>query len=170
MNTEAPTPAKPLVVKESSLDSLFHEMSEWSKRIAQRAHDFFAASGFTHGHDLDDWFKAEQELLKPVALDVKDSEDQLVVTAEVPGFEAADLQVHLNGSHLVIQGKHETAEEQNVEGKTTHSTHKSRQIYRMIELPAAILADKAHAELKNGVLQLKLPKAEEAKQIAVTAA
>src|SRR5579864_6573441 len=104
MKTEAIAPAKSVAVQEKSLDDLFKEMSEWSDRIAKRAYEFFAGSGFTNGHDREDWFKAEQELLKPVALEVKDTKDELIVTAEVPGFEAKDLEIRLNGSHLVIEG------------------------------------------------------------------
>jgi HSP20 family molecular chaperone IbpA len=170
MKTEAVVPVKPIAIDEISLDTLFKEMSDWSNRIAQRAYEFFAASGFTNGHDLDDWLAAEQELLSPVTLNVKDAKDEFIVTVEVPGFDTKDLDVRVNGSHLVIQGKHETSEEKNVEGKTTHRERKSEQIYRVIELPAPVLAGKAYAELKNGVLELKLPKAEKPRQIAVAAA
>lgn len=170
MKQEAITPTKTVAVKEESLDGIFQQMLEWSNRIAHRAYEFFAASGFTDGHDREDWFKAEQELLKPVALEVKDAKDEFIVKAEVPGFEVKDLDIHVNGSHLVIEGKHEASEEKKEKGETIYSERKSEQIYRMIELPAAVIADKAHAELKNGVLELKLPKAEKPKQIKVAAA
>ncbi len=171
MKQDAITRRKPIAVQEVGLDSLFQEMSEWSNRIARRAYEFFAASGFTNGHDREDWFKAEQELLKPVALEVKDAKDEFVVRAEVPGFEAKDLNVHLNGSHLVIEGKHETSEEKKEkEGETIYSERECEQICRMVQLPAAVVADKVQAELKNGVLELKLPKAEKPKEIKVAAA
>jgi len=171
MKPEAITPAKHIAIQQVGLESLFKEMAEWSNRIAKRAYEFFTNSGFTHGHDLDDWFKAEEELLKPVALEVKDSKDEFVVTAEVPGFDARDLQVHLNGSHLVIEGRCETAEEKKEKtGKAIYSERKSQQICRRIELPAPVLAEHAQAELKNGILELKLPKAKKPKQITVAAA
>jgi HSP20 family protein len=171
MKPEAITPAKHIAIQQVGIDSLFKEMAEWSNRIAKRAYEFFANSGFTNGHDLDHWLKAEEELLKPVMLDVKDSKDEFCVTAEVPGFEAKDLQVHLNGSHLAIEGKHETSEERKEkEGKATYSERKSRQIYRTIELPAPVRAEHAQAQLKNGILELKLPKAVKPKQIKVAAA
>lgn len=171
MKTEAVTPTKPVAVHEMTLDSLFKEMLEWSDRISRRAYEFFAASGFTNGHDREDWFRAEQELLKPVALEVKDAKDEFVVKAEVPGFEAKDLNVRLNGSHLVIEGKHETSEQKKEkEGEIICNERKSKQICRMVQLPAVVIADRAKAELKNGVLELKLPKAEKPKEIKVAAA
>lgn len=170
MKNEAITP-KPVAVQEMTLDSLFKQMLEWSDQIARRAYEFFAASGFTNGHDREDWFRAEQELLKPVAVEVKDVKEEFVVKAEVPGFEAKDLKIRLNGSHLVIEGKHETSQEKKEkEGEIIYSEHKSEQICRMVQLPAAVIADKAQAELKNGVLELKLPKAEKPKEIKVAAA
>jgi HSP20 family protein len=171
MKNEAVSPAKRVAIQEVSLDSLLKEMSEWSDRIAKRAYELFAASGFSNGHDREDWLKAEQELLTPVALEVTDGKDEFVVKAEVPGFEAKDLDIHLNGSHLVIEGKRETSKKK--KEKDTDSSYtesESQHIYRMIELPAAVLADKTRAELKNSVLELRLPKAEKPKQIAPAAA
>lgn len=171
MKPAAIAPAKHIAIQEVGLDSLFGEMAEWSNRIAKRAYELFTDSGFTDGHDEDDWFEAEEELLKPVALDVKDSKDEFIVTAKVPGFDAKELKIQFNGSHLVIKGKHENAEEKKKkEGKAIYSVRKSRQIYRMIELPAPVVAEHAQAELKNGLLQLKLSKADKPKQIKVAAA
>jgi HSP20 family protein len=170
MKNESVIPTKEVAIQKVALDSLFKEMTEWSNRIAKRAYEFFAESGFTNGHDRDDWFKAEREFLKPVALDVKDSKDEFVVTANVPGFDAKDLDIHVSGSHLVIEGKHETEEKKDKQGKAIFAERKFQQIYRMVELPAPVVAEKAHAELKNGALELKLPKADKPKQIKVAAA
>ena len=169
MKSEAVTRKNDVSIHEIGIDELIKEMSEWSDRIAKRAYELFATSGFTNGHDREDWFKAESELLEPVAVEVKDSDSQLVVKAAVPGFAAKDLDLHMSGSYLIIEGKHETTEEKKIkEGKSTE--HKSEQIYRTIELPAPVLTENAHAELKNGVLELTLPKAEKAKQIKIAAA
>jgi hypothetical protein len=71
---------------------------------------------------------------------------------------------------LAIEGKHETYEERKEKGgKATYSERKSRQIYRTIELPAPVLAEHAQAQLKNGILELKLPKAVKPRQINVIA-
>lgn len=170
-NDSLTTPSqKSVAVTEISLDSLFNEMSEWSHRIAQRAYDLFATSGFVAGHDLDHWLTAERELLKPIAVEVKDNSDEFIVTADVPGFTAKDLDIQINGSRLIIEAKKQREERKEEKGKTVYSEHESRQIYRSIELPGPVVADKVNAELKNGVLELKLPKAEKARQIKVVAA
>lgn len=170
MPSQAISPKKSLAVTEVSLDDLFKQMSEWFNRIAKRAYGFFAASGFTNGHDLEHWFTAERELLKPITLEVKEGTDEFIVRAEVPGFEADDLHIHLNGSHLVIEGKHESTEEKKEKERTINSERKCEQIYRSIELPSGVLAENAHADLKNGVLEVKLSKPVKAKQIKIAAA
>lgn len=161
----------PILSKHDGPKDLFQEISEWTDRIAKRAYQLFQMRGFTDGHDLDDWFAAEHEYLKPVALEVKDINDELVVRAEVPGFEAEDLVIEVEGTNLAIRGKHETTkEEKKEEGKTIYTERRAEEIYRVVTLPVAVLVDTAKAELKNGVLELTLPKAAKPKGIAVTAA
>lgn len=161
----------PIVTKPASPNDLFREMFEWTDRIAKRAYDLFQLRGFAEGHDLDDWLAAEREFLKPVALELKDNKDELIVRAEVPGFEPKDLEIEVEGANLVIKGKRETTKEKKEkEGKTIYSESKEEQIYRMVELPVPVLTEKAQAEIKNGVLELKLPKAAKPKSIKVAAA
>lgn len=169
MKSETRTRNNDVSIHKIGIEELFKEMSEWSDRIAKRAYELFAGSGFTNGHDREDWFKAERELLKPVAVELKDSDDQIVVKADVPGFDAEDINIQASGSHLVIEGKHESTEEKkSKEGKSVE--RKFEQIYQAIELPVPVFAEDGRAELKDGVLELKLPKAEKAKQIKTAAA
>lgn len=169
MQSQALSFPKYPAIKEVSFDDLCKRTSKWSERIANRAYEFFAASGFTNGHDRDDWLKAERELLKPVALGFLDATDEVIVTANVSGFDAKELSIYVNGSHLVIEGKHERIDKKNEkEGETDRG--ESRQIYRVVQLPASVVAKNAQAKLKNGVLELKLPKIEKAQQITAAAA
>ena len=169
MKSDTLTPTKSVAIQESRLEDILKEMSEWSDRISKRAFELFAASGFTDGHDLEDWFQAEKQLLKPLALDVKDLANEFVVTAEVPGFEANELNIHVNAQNLIIEGKREFSDEKKEKGATRIES-KLEEIYRAVELPAPVLADEATSELKNGILELKLPKAAKPRQIKIVAA
>ena len=170
MQNQALSAKKTSVVTEVSLDDLFKHMSEWSNRIGKRAYDFFAASGFTNGHDLEDWFKAERELLKPVALEVKEAPDEFIIKVEMPGFNANDLNIEVNGSHVIIEGRHETREHKHGKEQTIQTERSCAHVYRTIELPTQVLADTAKADLKNGVLELKLPKAAKGRLTKIAAA
>jgi len=169
MKGEATARNTDVSIHQTGIDELLKEISQWSDRIAKRAYELFAASGFTNGHDREDWLKAESELLNPVDVELKDSDGECVVKARVPGFDAKDIDIQVSGSHLVIEGKHESSEhKKSKDGKSIE--RRFEQIYRAIDLPVPVSAEKAHAELKNGVLELKLPKAEKTKQIKIAAA
>jgi HSP20 family protein len=161
MKNEAVSVKKDLPVTITPANELFVQMNEWNNRVAKRAYELFEARGFTVGQSLDDWFAAERELLLPVALEVKDTKDEFVVRAEAPGFEAKDLDVLLDGIHLVIQGNRKIIDKQKNADGTISSDIKLQQIYRVIELPEPVEAEMVQAEFKNGVLELTLPKAKE---------
>jgi len=85
----------------------------------------------------------------------------LIVEAEVPGFEAKDLEVSFEGNRLTISGKKETKEEQK-KGTTLYQEQCSNQLLRVIDLPSEVESAKATATLKNGLLEISVPKAAKA--------
>jgi HSP20 family protein len=89
-----------------------------------------------------------------------------MVRAEVPGFNAKELEINLESRTLTITGKHETKEE-NQKGKTIYSERSAREILRVVELPAEVDGSKVSATLKDGVLNIELPKAAHAKRIRI---
>ena len=154
---------KPVAI--APVESLMEKISQASQAITRRAYEIFEANGRRFGRDLDDWFKAEMELLHPVHVGITESEDDLEVKAEVPGFNEKEIQVSVEPSRLTITGKRETSIEK--KGKAVYSEFCSDQILRIVDLPANVDAGKATATLKNGVLHLTLPKAARAKTIEV---
>ena len=93
--------------------------------------------------------------------DIYEEKDDLVMKAEVPGIDKKDLEITLEGDRLTIKAekKEETKED---------ATHHVRgryygQYVRSVTLPYPIKEDKITAELENGVLEVRLPKGEEAK-------
>jgi HSP20 family protein len=100
--------------------------------------------------------------------DVQDAEDEIVVRAEAPGFEPDEIDVRLSAGRLVIHAEHKT--EQDTTGNGGHFSSYGK-FYRAMSVPAGIEADKIEASYKNGILEVHLPKGEEAKskRIAVHA-
>jgi len=127
------------------------------QEIASRAFAIFEGNGGNVGHELDHWLQAEAQLLHPVHLRIAETDNSVAVEAEVPGFGAKDLAIGLDGKRLTICGKKETSEEQK-KGKAVYQEHCSNEIMRAIDLPADVDGSKATAKLKNGVLELELPK------------
>ena len=132
--------------------------------VARRAFEIFESNGRTVGRDLENWLQAESELLHPVHIDVAESDEGLTVRAEIPGFIAEQLEVSMEPRRVTIAGKRESHAERKDE-KTIYKEHCSDQILRVIELPAEVVAGRVAATLRDGVLELKMPKAAPAKKI-----
>lgn len=147
---------------------LFKRAEQLYEQIARRAFELFESTGRGLGRELDDWFKAEAELLHPVHIDVSEVGDDVKVRAEVPGFTAKELEVALEPRRLTITGKHETKEERKEE-KTLYKETCSNQIMRVVDLPVAVNPEKAATALKDGILELTVAKAPPAKKIQIAA-
>lgn len=139
-------------------ETLLARMKRIHDEIARRAFEIFEGNGGSFGRELEDWFKAETELLHPVHVNISETADALEVEAEVPGFEAKDLNVSIEPERLTISGKKETKEESK-KGETIYKERCSNEILRVVDLPAEVDTGKVNATLKNGVLNLALPKA-----------
>jgi len=96
------------------------------------------------------------------ALDIEETKDNIVVRAEIPGMKKEDIKVSLDGDVLIISGerKHDAEEK----GRTLHRVERAfGRFVRSFTLPYNVKADKVAAAYKDGVLELTLPKADEAK-------
>lgn len=136
----------------------FTDMEELNDRIAQRAFNIFQERGFD-GREWDDWFRAEAEILKPVPIEIRESRENYIVRAEVPGLDAKDLTIQAEPTSIYIHGKTEQRKEEKDGEQVTYSEVSAHELARRIDLPASINPEKASARLINGVLELTLPKA-----------
>jgi HSP20 family protein len=138
--------------------SLFDQMENTFNALARRAYEIFESNGRAFGRDLENWFQAEKELLHPVPLNIAESDESFEVKAEVPGFNEKEIEIGIESRRLTITGKRENKKEEK-KGKTIWAESCSDQMLRIVNLPAEIERDKVTATVKNGVLELILPKA-----------
>jgi HSP20 family protein len=96
-------------------------------------------------------------------IEMLDRKDEIVVKAEVPGLDKPDIQVSVDGDLLTVKGEKkketETKKEDYYFSERTYGAFS-----RSLRLPVEVKADKVTANLNNGVLEVHLPKAEEAKR------
>ena len=160
-------PAKaPVAVKQSATGDVFDRIQQTYGEIARRAFEIFDNNGRWLGNDLEDWFRAESELLHPVHLEIAESDVNLTVQVEVPGFSTKELEINVEPRRLTIAGKHE-AQEESKKGKTIYSERCAKEILRVIDLPAEVDSSKVSAILKDGILKMELPKAAHAKAVRI---
>ena len=95
------------------------------------------------------------------ALDISERKDAYLVTVELPGVEAEDLDITLEDGLLTIQGERHFAHD-----SSEQHFHRVERRYgafrRSITLPAHVMAEGIQASVENGVLQILVPKMEEA--------
>ena len=136
------------VVEADMLDS----MNETDSLIAERAYEIYQSRGGGHGSDQDDWFGAEEEVLHPLTIERELTESVLRLTAQVPGFEASDLEVAVGHRRAVICGAHSNANQPGV------ASRRRTKIMRIVELPFEVDPVMSSATLKSGMLQIVLPR------------
>src|SRR4029434_9800399 len=96
-------------------------------------------------------------------VDVSETDDELFVSATLPGIKPEDIDVTVQGDTLTI--KAETKSDETTEQGNYHRRERRfGQFYRQLALPVSVKADSAQAHFENGILKLHLPKAEEAKE------
>lgn len=100
------------------------------------------------------------------AVDLFEDKDNVVVKAEMPGLEKKDVEVKLTDSRLTIRGE-KKKEEEVKEEDYSYSERSYGAFARVLQLPCQVKGDKVKASFKNGVLEVKLPKSEEAKDRSV---
>jgi len=100
------------------------------------------------------------------ALDVYDEKDDLIVKAEIPGLSKEDIDVTIEGNTLTIKGE-KKKEEETKEENYYRCERSFGAFSRSIDLPAEVKTDKVNASFKDGVLEIRMPKTEEAKKNVV---
>ena len=94
-------------------------------------------------------------------LDVAESDKAVHVSAELPGISEKDMSIEIADGVLTITGTHE--EKSDEKDRQYHRVERSRRTYRRsLSLPPGIDEDNVDAKLKNGVLEVTLPKTAEA--------
>jgi HSP20 family protein len=154
------------IAKPAETENVFDRLEQAYESIEKRAFEIFDNNGRWFGHDLSDWLQAESEILHPLHLEITETNEALSVRAEVPGFTAKELDIHVEGNRLTIAGKHESREE-NKKGKTVYSERCAKEILRSVYLPSDVDGTKVNATLKDGVLYMDLPKAPHMKGVRI---
>lgn len=95
-------------------------------------------------------------------VDIVEEKDRILLTAELPGFQEKDVEVQMEGGVLTIRGERKSEAEK--EGRTFHRMERSYgQFVRSFTLPNNVDRENIKANFHNGLLEIELPKREEAK-------
>ncbi len=107
--------------------------------------------------------REEGERLFAPVVDVYETDQELVVKAELPGVKKENVEVSIRDNALHIRGEKKEEKEEK-----TETYHRVERVYgrfeRVVPLPTDVKVESAKAEFKDGVLEIRIPKAEGAKE------
>jgi HSP20 family protein len=136
------------------------ELPRWERDMDRMMEDFF-------GRRIRPWwperfFRTGELDVRAPAVDVFEEKDDIVVKAEIPGMDKDNIEVHLMDHTLTLKG--EKKKEEEVKEENYYRSERSYgSFFRTVELPKDVHADMVKATFKNGVLEVRMPKTEEAK-------
>lgn len=105
--------------------------------------------------------------IKAPSLDVFEEKDELVVKADLPGMNKDEIEVTVTENVVTIKG--EKKKEEEVKEKDYYRRERSYGSFvRSVELPCEVKSDQIKANFKDGVLEVRMPKTEEAKKKSVS--
>lgn len=148
----------------SNTDDVFlAEIAKMNETLGKRAFELFCARNSEDGNDLQDWFTAESELFRKVPCEVMEKGNEIMIRAEVPGFNQRELQVRLEDSCVYITG-HKERMVQSSSVERVFSDRESKDLFRRIESPVKINPARVTTSLHEGVLTIFVAKAETAEK------
>jgi HSP20 family protein len=96
------------------------------------------------------------------AADMYETKDELVIKADLPGMSEKDVQVSITGELLSLKGQRLEPEDVKPE-QYSRAERWAGRVERIFQLPIPVQADKVHANYRDGVLTVTLPKVEAVK-------
>jgi len=110
------------------------------------------------GHPLVRWEREEEGVRIP-SVDLKETDHEVVLTAELPGIDKDKIQVEVMPEHITLSA--EISEEKEEKEATYHRRERLwGRFERSLHLPAEVVSDQAKATYRDGLLEIRLPKTE----------
>lgn len=120
------------------------------RAIAYRAYELYSQRGRSHGHDLEDWFRAEGDLIRPSDVQVSNAGAEWVVRARVPGFNATELRIGASPRKIIVWGQ--------APRPGSAEARYQKHLLGEIELPAEAIPEKSSAALTGDLLEVRVSK------------
>lgn len=149
----------------SSPSDLQPKVQELQLAIARRAHELFEAGGQKHGHDLEDWFRAESELLCPVSIAMAESQGRVNVCAKIAGFQRDEIEASVEPHRITILGKRKQGTAKTEMGGTEQHAHPD-QVLQVVDLATEVDPERVTVNLQAGELIFELQPAKNKSETA----
>lgn len=152
-----------LVPNDPDAFSLLESFNEIQEAIRQRAFSLFEERGETHGGEMEDWLRAENELVWVPYAETMEDDKEFRLHLIVPGVEAKDLQITAMPEAIVVEAEPLAKETSPV----PFWELRSRKLFRRFAFCEPIDPARTEASLNKGILEIVASKAAPAKQVKV---
>lgn len=92
-------------------------------------------------------------------VDIEDTGEEFVVTADLPGFDKDDISVEIRGDTISIDAEHDDERKQELADSYVRRERRHTSVSRELTLPEPVDETQSNASYENGVLRIELPKA-----------
>ena len=132
----------------------WRELDQLTNRLAS-AFDWSNGEGFPTPSNTGTWAPA---------VSVEETQNELILTAELPGMRPEDVELQVENNILTLRGEKRETRDERDEGRRFHLWERSYGAFqRSFTLPRTVNGDEIRAEFDNGLLRVRMPKAPEAR-------
>jgi len=148
-------------VKIKMFGDIFNEMRRLQRELDRSFGDFWESDSYKA---LPDYTGKKGALsLRSPLTDLEETDKEVIAKFEMPGIDKKDIQLNVTPDKIEV--KVEKKQEAKVEKKGFYREERSyRGFYRVMVLPSEVLAEKAKAKYKDGILEVTMPKVESKKK------
>jgi HSP20 family protein len=134
-------------------ESILSELDHVRTAINEQAYALFQNRGNLWSGPMDDWLKAERQLVWKPAIELRQKDGQFEVLAATPGVEAKDLDVQITPEDVLVKADihHKHMPE---EGAVKLCEFTGGQLFRSVHFPEKVDPDSAMAEYRDGLLRI----------------
>jgi HSP20 family protein len=134
-------------------DSVLDELERLHDDISKRAYDLFRDHEGFFTRPLDDWLRAERELVWRPAVELRQKDGEMELLAAIAGVEPNDIDLQVTPEDILIRASTEHRHE-STEGTVHLCEFESGRLFRSVHLPQPIDPDSVKAEYRHGLLRV----------------
>ena len=159
---EVPVEVKKAPPAQTNLPDVWQSFRSEMDRLFDRFGGGFGFPSLRRMFDIEPAWRTSFSFSTP-AIDMSEDEKAYKISAELPGFDAKDIDISVSGDMLVLKG--EKRQEKEEKDKNYHFSERAYGSFqRAFELPSSVDRNKVAADFSKGVLTITLPKTAEAQQ------
>ncbi len=137
--------------------NILEEMQSMQEEMGQLFHTVFESRG--NGPLRIGPGSKEMETYNPASLDLKETDKEIIAAFDLPGIDKKDIELSVAEGKIVVKAQKKEEQREERKGYFRHE-RSERGFFRMFALPVKVKPEEVHAEYKDGVLTVTMPKLE----------